>query len=93
MCDKARRSCSLYEVPGKSLCLICYIYRQTANLTSCVLQRWYSQQATRGNAPEHPLGINEWGGLGPIELVGGEGGDEEDSDTESNVSPLFNMGG
>ena len=56
------------------------IYRLTANLTSCFLQRWYSQQAAEGKAPGHPLGINGWGGFEPIEIVGGEIGGNENND-------------
>jgi hypothetical protein len=72
--------------------LICYIYRQTANLTSCVLQRWYSQQAAEGKSPGHPLGIDHWGRFRPIEMVGGEGGGDEDSDADSSVSSHFSGG-
>ncbi len=47
------------------------IYKQTANLTSCFLQLWYSQQAAEGNAPGHPLGFDRSQRFGPIKMVGG----------------------
>jgi hypothetical protein len=62
------------------LCLICCIYRQTANLTSWFLQRWYSQQAAEGNAPGHPLGFDRSQRFGPIKMVGGEIGGNENND-------------
>jgi len=39
------------------------------------------------------LGFDGWGCFRPIKIVGGEDGDDEDSDAESIASPLFNMGG
>ena len=56
------------------------IYRLTANLTSCFLQRWYSQQAAEGKAPGHPLGYDRYWQFGPIEMVGGEGVGDENND-------------
>ena len=56
------------------------IYRQTANLTSWFLQRWYSQQAAEGKAPGHPLGYDRYRQFGPIEMVGGEIGGNENND-------------
>ena len=61
------------------------------NLTTLFLQLWYSKQAEEGNAPGDPLGFGRDGGLEPIKVVGGEGGGDndgnsEDSDVESRFS-------
>ncbi len=58
------------------------------NLTTLFLQLWYSKQAVEGNAPGYPLGFDRYGLFGPIEVVGGRGGGDnngnaEDSDVES----------
>jgi hypothetical protein len=57
---------------------IWFLYVQTdCNLTVLFLQLWYSQQATEGNAPGHPLGFDGYRQFGPIEVVGvGGGGDD-----------------
>ena len=61
------------------------------NLTTLFLQLWYSKQAVEGNAPGHPLGFDRYGQFGPIKVVGGKGGDDndcnlEDSDVDSSFS-------
>ena len=61
------------------------------NLTTLFLQLWYSKQVEEGNAPGDPLGFGRYGGLEPIKVVGGEGGGDndgnsEDSDLESRFS-------
>ena len=47
-------------------------YIQTENLTSCLLQLWYSQQVAEGNAPGHPLGFDRSQRFGPIKMLGGK---------------------
>jgi len=47
------------------------IYRQTAILTSCLLQLWYSQQSAEGNVPGHPLGFDYGQRFRPIKMMGG----------------------
>jgi len=37
-----------------------------------------------GNVPGHPLGFNDFCDFGPINMVGGEGGDDENNDAAAN---------
>jgi len=60
------------------------------NLTTLFLQLWYSKQAEEGNAPGDPLGFGRYGGLEPIQVVGGEGGGDNDGNSEdSDLESLF----
>ena len=60
------------------------------NLTTLFLQLWYSKQAEEGNAPGDPLGFGRYRGLEPIKVVGGEGGGDNDGNSEdSDLESLF----
>jgi len=48
------------------------------------LQLWYSQQAAEGNAPGHPLGFDRSQRFGPIKMVGGGRGGDENNDAATN---------
>ncbi len=52
------------------------------NFTTLFLQLWYSKQAVEGNAPGHPLGFDCYGQFGPIKVVGGKGGGDNDGNAE-----------
>ena len=49
------------------------------------MQRWYSQQALEGNAPGHPLGLNDYQEFGPIKMVGGGGGGDKSNEADTVV--------
>jgi len=54
------------------------------------LQLWYSKQAVEGNTPGHPLGFDRYGKFGPIKVVGGRGGGDNDGNSEdSDVDSRF----
>ena len=60
------------------------------NLTTLFLQLWYSKQAEEGNAPGHPLGFDCYQYFWPIKVVGGEGGGDNDGNSEdSDVDSRF----
>jgi hypothetical protein len=50
------------------------------------LQLWYSQQAAEGNAPGHPLGFDHSQCFGPIKMVGGGNGGDENNDAVTDDS-------
>ena len=51
-----------------------------------VFQLWYSQQAMEGNVPGHPLGFDCSQRFGPIKMVGGEGGGDENHNAAADGS-------